>query len=121
MDESQRARQISRTIEEALQLTESGRAGEAPVQEQLPPASFVVSKQSGCLACDPGACPRCGYLFTGEVIVIDHKTRGKRTLSDRAVHYLSHGIAHYQTGYIVHGEPVTVDLDLEELASYLDL
>lgn len=121
MDDRQRARQINRTIEEALQLQEPGRAGQVQVREPLPLADYVVSRQSGCLACDPGACPECGYLFTGEVIVIDHKTRGKRTLSDRAVHYLSHGIAHYQTGYIVHGEPVTVDLDLEELASYLDL
>ena len=121
MDKSQRARQISRIIQEAWRLDEPGRAGEAPVHEQLPPAGFAVSKQSGCLACDPGACPECGYLFTGEVIVISHKTKGKRTLSDRAIHYLSHGIAHYQTDYVVHGEPVTVDLDLDELASYLDL
>jgi hypothetical protein len=42
-------------------------------------------------------------------------------ISDRTVHYLAHGITHYATGYVVHGELVVVDIDLEELAQYLDL
>jgi hypothetical protein len=37
------------------------------------------------------------------------------------VHYLGHGITRYETGYIVRGEPVVVEIDLEELAGYLDL
>jgi hypothetical protein len=107
MNEAERAKQIAQVIQEAI-----GKPGKA---------NFTVIHQGGCAACDPGSCPECGYLFTGEVITIDNKIRGKRTLSDKAIHYLSHGITHYQTGYIIRGEPVTVDLNLDELASYLDL
>lgn len=107
MNQAERARQIAQIIYEAL-----GK----PSHED-----FTVTSRGGCAACDPGACPECGYLFTGDVITIDHKTKGKRTLSDKAIHYLSHGITHYQTGYVIRGEPVVVDLDLDELASYLDL
>ena len=107
MNQAERARQIAQVIEEAL--------------EESPQGNFTVTNQGGCAACDPGSCPECGFLFTGDVITIDHKTKGKRTLSDRAIHYLSHGVTHYQTGYIVRGEPVIVDLNLDELAGYLDL
>ncbi len=82
-------------------------------------AGFTVSKRGGCAACDPGSCFVCGYLFTGEVFQIDHPTLGRRVLSDKAIHYLGHGIHRYQTGYVVRGEPVVVDLDLEELAAYV--
>ena len=107
MNQAERARQIAQVIEEAL--------------EESPQGNFTVTSRGGCAACDPGSCPECGFLFTGDVITIDHKTKGKRTLSDRAIHYLSHGVTHYQTGYIVRGEPVIVDLNLDELASYLDM
>ncbi len=107
MDEAGRAKQIAQAIQEAIETPSTG--------------NFTVTSRGGCAACDPGACPECGYLFTGDVITIDHKTKGKRTLSDKAIHYLSHGITHYQTGYVIRGEPVVVDLDLDELASYLDL
>jgi hypothetical protein len=107
MASPERAKQIAQVIQAAI-----GKRGKA---------NFTVIHQGGCAACDPGSCPECGYLFTGEVITIDHRIRGKRTLSDKAIHYLSHGITHYQTGYIIRGETVTVDLDLDELASYLDL
>jgi hypothetical protein len=108
MDETTRARQIAGAIQVAL---------EAP----CPTGDFTVTKRVGCASCDPGACPVCGYLFTGETFTIMHMLKGKRTLSDKAVHYLSHGIVHYQTGYVIHGEPVVVDLNLDELACYLDL
>jgi len=42
-------------------------------------------------------------------------------ISDRTVHFLEHGITRYETGYVVRGEPVSVDIDVEELARYLDL
>jgi hypothetical protein len=107
MDEAARARQIATAIQDAL--------------ETPPMGDFTVTKRVGCAMCDPGACPECGYLFTGEIFTILHAAKGKRTLSDKAVHYLSHGMVHYQTDYVVQGEPVVVDLNLDELASYLDM
>jgi hypothetical protein len=107
MDEATRAKQIAQAIQEGI---------DKPIQ-----GNYSVLKRGGCASCDPGACPECGYLFTGEIFTISHQTKGKRTLSDKTVHYLTHGITHYQTGYVVRGEPVVVDLNLEELASYLDL
>jgi hypothetical protein len=107
MDQAVRAKQIAGAIQDAL--------------ETPPKGDFTVTKRVGCAMCDPGACLECGYLFTGETFTIEHVLKGKRTLSDKAVHYLSHGIVRYQTNYVVHGEPVVVDLDLDELASYLDM
>jgi hypothetical protein len=86
-----------------------------------PTGNFTVTSRGGCVSCDPGSCPECGYLFTGDIITIEHKTKGKRTLSDKAIHYLSHGIISYKTGYVINGETVVVDLDPNEIASYLDL
>lgn len=108
MDAVERARQVAEAIEQA-------RAG-WPIG-----ASFAVSVRTGCAACDPGACSQCGYLFTGEIFTIEHLSRGKRVISDRTVHYLAHGTTRYETGYVVHGEPVIVEIDVEELATYLDL
>ena len=113
--ESQRAIRIGQVVEEALRLQEPGRAPAKPAE------NFVVTRQGGCVGCDTCPCPICGYLFAGEAIVIEHKTRGKRVLSDRGLHYLLHGIVTYNTSYVIHGELVSVTLDLEELASYLDL
>jgi len=107
MDAEKRAREISSVIEMASQGAENDH--------------FAVTTRGGCGACDPGACRECGYLFSGEIFVIEHDTRGKRVLSDKTVHYLAHGITRYETGYVVHGAPVVVDLDVEELAAYLDL
>ena len=107
MDEAERARHVAQIIQNAL--------GKPPT------GNFAVTSQGGCTSCDPGSCPECGYLFAGDRITIDHKTKGNRTISDKALHYLSHGITRYQTHYVVHGEPVVVELDLDELASYLDL
>jgi len=118
-----RAKQIAETI--ALHLdpraeTEAVCAGAAtaswPIGER-----FTIRRRGGCAACDPGACTVCGYLFTGTVIEITHCSRGRRTLSDRAVHYLAHGMAHYPTAYVVRNAVVDVTLDLEELAGFLDL
>jgi hypothetical protein len=98
MDEAARARQIAATIQAAL--------------ETPPRGDFTVTKRVGCASCDPGACTECGFLFTGETFTIVHARKGKRTLSDKAVHYLSHGLVRYRTSYVVHGGPVIVDLDL---------
>jgi hypothetical protein len=123
-----RAEQIARFLQEFLQdaaapvrTCPDRSGGVVEAAEELPEANFTLSRRAGCLACDAGSCLECGYLFTGESVTIDHRLRGKLTLSDRAIHYLSHGITRYQTNYVVHGEPVVVDLDLEELAGYLDL
>lgn len=128
MDEQKRARQIARVIQDALQSTPEPVAitaptPESPVSEQESSrlARFTVTKESGCLSCDPGACWECGYLFSGERITIRHISKGERVMSDRTLHLLSHGIVRYKTQYVVHGEPVIVDLDLDELAGYLDL
>jgi hypothetical protein len=107
VDEAERARQIAQIVEQALGAPPSG--------------IFTVTKRGGCASCDPGACPECGYLFTGDIITIEHTTKGNRTVTEKAIHYLSHGITCYQTNYVVRGEPVVVELNLEELASYLDL
>jgi hypothetical protein len=108
-DTDQRARLISEMIEQAR-----GRGW--PIG-----ARFRVTVRGGCVACDPGVCTECGHLLTGETYTIAHLTHGQRVISDRAVHYLGHGITQYATGYVVHDEPVIVEMDLEELAQYLDL
>ncbi len=108
MNTSERARQIATAIEQARHGWPIG-------------AAFTVIVRGGCAACDPGACRECGHLFTGEIYTIEHLTRGKRVLCDRTVHYLTHGVTRYETGYVVHGEVVAVEIDVEELAAYLDL
>ncbi len=128
MDEQGRAKHIARVIQDALQSTS------APVAVTVPPPetsvseqdssrrpSFTVTRESGCLSCDPGSCWECGHLFTGERISIRHVSKCERVISDRTLHLLSHGIVRYKTQYVVRGEPVIVDLDLDELATYLDL
>jgi hypothetical protein len=120
--EAERARQIALVIRQSLQdLASAVAEGEAPRTAAAPARRYTVTRTGGCIACEPGACPLCGHLFTGEIIRIAHEIRGRRNLSDKAVHYLSHGLNRYETGYIIRGEPVTVELDLEELAAYLDL
>jgi hypothetical protein len=128
MDEQERAKQIGRVIQDALRSSAEpaavgASAAERPVSElkasRLVP--FTVTRETGCLSCNPGVCWVCGYLFTGERIIIRHVTKGERVLSDRTLHLLSHGIVRYKTQYVVRGEPVIVDLDLDELAGYLDL
>jgi hypothetical protein len=128
MDEQERAKKIAHIIQDALQSAPDPAEMTAPTpqssvcdQESALPARFTVSKESGCLSCDPGACWECGYLFSGERIIIKHARKGERVISDRTLHLLSHGIVRYKTQYVVHGEPVIVDLDLDELAGYLDL
>ena len=105
--EAERARRIAQVIQETMGKPSTG--------------NFTVTSRGGCVSCDPGVCPECGYLFTGDIITIEHETKGKRTLSDKAIHYLSHGIVSYKTGYVINGETVVVDLDPDEIASYLDL
>jgi hypothetical protein len=138
MDEQERAKQIARLIQDAL--ASSALAGSAPAgtaehpqatalpattpgteQESAAQAPCNVTRENGCLSCDPGACWVCGYLFTGERILIRHPIKGERVLSDRTVHLLSHGIVRYKTQYVIRGEAVIVDLDLDELAGYFDL
>lgn len=127
MNTEERAKQIVQVLQAALQSPlASARAGALQPngterEQELGQENFTVIRQGCCLSCDPGVCPVCGYLFTGETVVIQHRVHGKFALSDRAIHYLTHGITHYQTSYIVRGEPVSVELDLELLASYLDL
>jgi hypothetical protein len=81
--------------------------------------SYRVTKRNACTGCPSSACAVCGAILPGDVIIVHHKVKGKRHLSDKAVHYLGHGRTHYETGYIYRGEPVTVDLDLNELEAYL--
>ena len=127
MEEQERARQIGRVIEAALQghatklVKVKGDAAQTAGAQEAAQPRFAVSKEKGCTSCDPGSCPHCGYLFTGERIIIRHVTKGERIISDRTLHYLSHGIARYSTQYVVYRQPVIVDLELEELAEYLDL
>jgi predicted Zn-ribbon and HTH transcriptional regulator len=127
MNTRERAKQIARFLQDILQdeaappLAGAHRPAGMTGVGELSRINFTVTRRGGCISCDPGSCAECGYLFTGESIMIDHKLRGKITLSDRAIHYLSHGMTHYQTAYVVRGEPVVVDLDLEDLAGYLDL
>jgi len=107
ISEAERARQIAQTIQAGLSGSPAG--------------NFTVTSRGGCASCDPGACPECGYLFTGDIVTIQHVLRGKRTITEKAIHYLSHGITHYETGYVIQGERVVVDLNVDEIASYLDL
>jgi hypothetical protein len=83
--------------------------------------SGAIQVRGGCASCDPGACPECGCLFTGAIYQISHPLLGRRNLTDRAVHYLGHGISRYTTAYLVRGEPVEVRLDLDGLERFLDL
>jgi hypothetical protein len=121
MDEAARAKRIASIIQERLEQTPEVQPAGAATAAWPIGVRFIVTRRGGCAACDPGACSVCGYLFTGENIEINHCTHGRRTLSDRAVHYLSHGMTRYPTAYVVRGETVDVTLDLEELAGYLDL
>lgn len=123
MNQVARARQIVQALQDTAPAIPAGGhpPGKIEAGAEPGPKYFTVTRRAGCLACDPGSCPECGYLFTGELVTIEHRLKGKLTLSDRAIHYLSHGITRYRTDYIVRGEPVIVDLDLEELAGYLEL
>jgi hypothetical protein len=94
--------------------------GDAPAQ----PAEgigYTVARRSACATCPPAACSICGVSLPGDVFIISHQVIGKRHLSDKAVHYMSHGVCRYQTGYVYRGEPVVVDLNLSELEGYLNL
>jgi|GEM_PF-1413871 len=126
MDENERATRIAQIIQDALlrKPTPAPPVAEgsgATTGEEAPQPTFTVTREGGCLSCDPGVCWVCGHLFTGERIIIRNVVKGERVLSDRTLHLLSHGITRYPTKYIVRGEPVIVDLDLDELAGYLDL
>jgi hypothetical protein len=82
---------------------------------------YRVAKRGGCVSCDPGVCTVCGHIFTGEVYRIEHPDNGRRVFSDRAIHYLMHGIFSYETGWVVRGTPVVVDLDIDDLAAFFRL
>lgn len=86
-----------------------------------PEARFRVAKRGACSGCPPASCEVCGVSLPGDVYIITHQIKGKRHLSDKAVHYMGHGRTHYSTGYFYRGEDVTVDLDLDELEPYLDI
>jgi hypothetical protein len=121
MDDEARARAIAHIIQQRMEQTPEIEPAGAATTSWPVGVRFIVTRRGGCAACDPGACSVCGYLFTGQNIEITHCTRGRRTLSDRAVHYLSHGMARYSTAYVVRGETVDVTINLEELAGFLDL
>ncbi len=106
--ENDRALRIAQTIETALAQ---------PAHD----CNYTVTKRMACSACPPSSCSVCGFVLSGDVIIINHQVKGKRHLSDKTVHYLGHGLTRYQTGYIYRGEPVIADLDLHELEGYLDL
>lgn len=107
-EQSALARRIAETIAEALAGADDS-------------GTYAVFSRGCCSACELGTCPECGHAFDGSTVIIHHKRKGKRYLSDRAVHFLSHGRSSYQTKYVYKDQPVTVDLDLRELAEYLDL
>jgi hypothetical protein len=107
-DDADRARRVSAAILDGLATPGAS-------------AHFKVTKRDACTGCPSSACAVCGAVLPGAVYIVTHAERGKRHLSDKAVHYMGHGLVHYETGYIYRGEPVTVDLDLAELEGYLDL
>jgi hypothetical protein len=104
--DEERAKRVSAAILDGLA---------APGEAQ----SYQVTKRDACTGCPSSACAVCGVVLPGAVIIITHQVKGKRHLSDKAVHYLGHGLIHYETGYVYRGEPVAVDLDLNELEGYL--
>lgn len=108
LSDEERARRLSAAIIAGLAGAPAG-------------ARYAVTKRSACSGCPPGACTVCGLSLPGDVFIVTHHVKGKRHLSDKAVHYLGHGLTHYETGYIYRGEPVTVDLSLDELEGYLGL
>jgi hypothetical protein len=63
----------------------------------------------------------CDHVFAGEVHQIEDSENGKRVLSDRAIHYPGHGICSYETGWIVRGTPILVDLDLDDLGAFFGM
>ena len=91
------------------------------LSEPSPEAPYKVAKRGACSGCPPGSCEVCGVSLPGDVYIITHQVKGKRHLSDKAVHYLGHGLTHYSTGYMYKGEAVTVDLSLDELEAYVSL
>jgi hypothetical protein len=109
-----RARRLAAAILDGLSTANAD--GLSTPNEEL---GYRVTKRNACSGCPSSACTVCGVVLPGDVIIITHSVKGKRHLSDKAVHYLSHGLTHYETGYVYRGEPVTVDLDLNELEGYL--
>ncbi len=108
LSSEERAKRLAAAILNGLQRAPEG-------------AAYRVTRRDACTGCPPGTCAECGAVLPGDVYIITHHARGKRHLSDKAVHYLGHGLTHYETGYVYRGEPVTVDLSLDELERYLDL
>ena len=126
MDQATRARQIAEILLQALQIPAVPQAASltTPAAALAPWARtrrFTVARRPGCPVCRHGTCRVCGHRFLGEAIIVAHPVHGKHALSDRAVHYLSHGLTHYETGDVIDGQAVSVDLDLVEIAGYLDL
>ena len=68
-----------------------------------------------------GVCAECGYRFNAEVWIFEHPTFGRRSISERSLHYLSHGTARHDTGHRLFGEAIFADIAVEEWARYLGL
>jgi hypothetical protein len=108
LSDKERALRIARTLEAAL---------------SQPPArgDYLVTRLPACGSCPPFVCAECGCPLPGDAIVIEHVQRGRRRLSDKAMHYLGHGMTSYLTGYVHQDKAVMVDLDLDTLETYLSL
>ena len=81
MDERERAKEIAHCIQTELQRTTEPQvlvpiSPEDLATQQIAPRSarFIVTRETGCLSCDPGSCTECGFLFSGERIIIVHVT-----------------------------------------------
>lgn len=109
MDVSRRAREVAAAIEQARS------------KGSTPSTRVAVSIRDAWGARVCGVCTECGYRFNAEVWILDHPTQGRRSISERSVHYLSHGMARHETGHRLFDEPVFAEIEVEEWAGYLGL
>jgi hypothetical protein len=108
MDPNEQAVKVAVAIEQARSGSSDG-------------AAISITVRSSSQARLFGACTRCGYRFSGDVLIVQHPSYGRRSISERSLHYLGHGTTRHDTGHRLFGEPVFVEIEVEEWVRYLGL
>jgi hypothetical protein len=103
----EKARQVAAAIERAIGVANSAR--------------FSVVLRDSRTSSDRTFCTSCNRQFTSVSYIIEHREHGRCAVSEKTVHYLAHGMTRYETGYVVDGRQVMVEIDPEDLRKYVDL
>jgi hypothetical protein len=107
-----------------MNIDQRARAIAAQIQQARPAArngDVRVTSHSVGSPLHGERCTLCGYRFTGDTYIVERSARGRRAISERSVHYLAHGLATHETGDIMDGEPVRVEIDLASWERFLSL